>query len=197
VILKHQKDFSHTRIFQLIKCTVKILKKKSGLTACQKNINGSRIRAMKNFRHLLRDRSLLTLLAMAVVLRSLIAPGFMLEASADAPFGLTVTLCEGLGGIDQIDGMSAMNGHADHSQHAGHDMPEDSTSHSGMDHSKPSAGCAALAVSSAYIEIPHDVSAQLGLLVTETIRPDLFPAFTHNIYSQPQQPRAPPVTLTI
>ena len=83
---------------------------------------------MKSFRHLLRDRSLLTLLALAVVLRSLIAPGFMLEASADAPFGLTVTLCEGLGGIDQIDGMSAMSGHADHSQHADHSMPEDTTS---------------------------------------------------------------------
>lgn len=152
---------------------------------------------MTGLRTLLRDRSLLVILTLAVVLRSMIAPGFMLDTRADSPLGISLTFCEGFGGINRITPASA-DDHTSHHAHAmqmDHAMPVDNSTHAdhNQDHSIPSASCAALSISSTYIDIPHDITAQLAPPLAVVIRSEASSPLYRNSHNKPQQPRAPPV----
>jgi len=151
------------------------------------------MKRMISARYLLRHRSMLALLAMVMVLRSLIAPGFMLETSAETPLGFTLTLCEGFGSFDRIDtDIVSVHAHGDHSTHSGHDNVPAGNNPANENHGMPSVTCAALSVSSAYIEIPHDVSGLFYQSVVADIRPDFIAVVIRTFNSLPQQPRAPP-----
>lgn len=159
------------------------------------------MRRMTSLRNMLRDRSLLVLLTLAVVLRSMIAPGFMLDTSADSPLGISLTFCEGFAGINSVKPASTdeHSGHHAHAMHMDHAMPADDSTHAdhNQDHSMPSASCAALSISSTFIDIPHDLTAPLAPQTAAVIRSEESSPLYQNSHTKPQQPRAPPVSLTI
>ena len=49
------------------------------------------------------------LVILAVFARSLVAPGFMLQAEADAAGSFAVTICHGFKGINAIDGLAPID----------------------------------------------------------------------------------------
>lgn len=140
---------------------------------------------MKNIRTLHRNSLFFWLLALTVGLRSLIAPGFMLETNGDGPLGLGIVLCEGLNGALPLD-----TGNSDHVAHQHHD--------SGMSQDESASGmagttCALWSTSSTFVETlvfasDHLVPAGQDPFVAVT------PVLNQSLYRQtPQQPRAPPV----
>lgn len=138
-----------------------------------------------------RNSTLLWLLAMALGLRALIAPGFMLETNGDGPLGLGIVLCEGLNGAIPLQSVSE-DPHALHKHH-GNGVPEDEAA-SGM--TMTGATCGMWSTSSTFVETTAFVSGHLF-----PVGPDQFVADVHVINDpfyrqQPQQPRAPPVSLS-
>lgn len=55
------------------------------------------------------------LLTLAITMRSLIAPGYMVDTESPDGFGWNIILCNGLNAVNAIDGMEQM--HAEHAQH--------------------------------------------------------------------------------
>ena len=83
---------------------------------------------MHLIRKIYRKSAVYWLLASSICLRSLIAPGFMLDTSADNPLDLRITICNGINGINSIDGLASM--HQQHHDHHGmHDGGDDTNSH--------------------------------------------------------------------
>lgn len=134
-----------------------------------------------------RNHLLFWLLAITVALRALIAPGYMLEVNGDGPLGLGVVFCDGINSLTQID--PAKDPHALHHQHGSDNTNKNANN--GM------AGetCGLWSTSSTFVETLSFVSDHLV-----PVGPDeyVIPAssFITAVYrQQPQQPRAPPVSL--
>jgi len=118
---------------------------------------------MNLFRHLSRHRGRMWLLLTALLLRSFIAPGFMLEFNPDSLLGVSVTPCGGMNGIDAIQGLSA-DGH----EHAGHGSAH-SADGQDEEHNAMSTHCATWSVGSAFMVSLHTgIPGRLADLREET-----------------------------
>lgn len=133
-----------------------------------------------------RNSLLFWLLALTVGLRTLIAPGYMLETNGDGPLGLGIVLCEGLNGTLPLKSVTD----DPHAAHHGHDtgVPEDQAAN-GM----TGTTCALWSTSSTFIETLVFTGDHLL-----PVGPERFvavvPVLHNTLYrQQPQQPRAPPV----
>jgi hypothetical protein len=119
-----------------------------------------------------QGRTAIWLIAAMLVLRSMIAPGYMLDIRGEGLGGLHITLCDGLNGALQSDG--------DHNAHAGHDT--------GL------TSCGLWATSSTFNQtesLPHNSLLRFGPDEFNHSLPLLVSSQT--IYRQ-HQPRAPPVS---
>jgi hypothetical protein len=137
-----------------------------------------------------RNSLLLWLLAITVGLRALIAPGFMLETNGDGPFGLAIVLCEGLNGA--IPSGTSEDPHALHGKHHGNTGTEEDAA-TGL----TNATCGLWSTSSTFVEAMAFSADHLY-----PVGPDQFVIVSNSVIStlfrqQPQQPRAPPVTIII
>ncbi len=87
---------------------------------------------MHYFRKLITHRKLTTLLAFGMLLRSIVAVGYMLDTSPADGGLLSIKICNGPAGINAIAGMD------DHSQHHGHhghhQGQDDAHEHASQDH---------------------------------------------------------------
>ncbi len=88
-------------------------------------------RAMHFFRKLFTNKKLSSILLFGLLLRSLIATGFMLDTSpADGRF-LSIVVCEGPASINAIAGLSEQsNQHDHHQQHENHEDDHEAQDHS-------------------------------------------------------------------
>ena len=139
-----------------------------------------------NGRKAYQGRTTIWLIAAMLVLRSLIAPGYMLDIRGEGIGGLHITLCEGLNGALQSDG--------DHNAHAGHGTGQPDPGESTSEHDTGLTSCGLWATSSTFNQTasllhenlfrfdPDEFSHTLYLLVS-----------SQTIYRQ-HQPRAPPVS---
>jgi hypothetical protein len=136
---------------------------------------------------------LLWLVVVTVCLRSLIAPGFMVESGGGGMFDIRITLCGGLNAIDAIKGMDSTD--ADH--HAHHRMQhEGKDENAGQDMS--SASCGVWSASVASLATTHAVLANLTLIAAaERFDLDYNSPLIRSLYYKHQQPRAPPVISTV
>lgn len=89
---------------------------------------------MKFFRSLLTKRNIASAVLAGMVLRSLIATGFMLDTQPADGSWVSVKICPGPGGINAVAGLSAKPDphHQHHNHNHGHDKKHD---HSAQDHS--------------------------------------------------------------
>lgn len=85
---------------------------------------------MNFFRGLLTRRNIAAAVLAGMVLRSLIATGFMLDTQPADGSWVSVKICPGPGSINAIAGLSAKQGH--HHQHHDHGEKHD---HAAQDHS--------------------------------------------------------------
>lgn len=135
-----------------------------------------------------RNSLWLWLLAITVGVRALIAPGFMLETTGDGPFGLAIVFCEGLNGASG----TSDDPHALHGKHHGNTgADEDATT--GL----TNASCGLWSTSSTLVEALAFSAEHLY-----PSGPDQFGLVSDSVVftlfrQQPQQPRAPPVSLII
>jgi hypothetical protein len=111
---------------------------------------------MNIFRHPLRHSGKMWLLVTALLLRSLIAPGFMLEFNPDSLLGVTVSPCSGMNSIDAIKGLTS----GEH-EHAGHGSVH-STDGQNEEHTAISTHCATWSVGNAFMVSLH--TGNQGLL---------------------------------
>jgi len=126
------------------------------------------------------------LLLAALVLRSLVAPGFMLEASDDNPFGVTVTLCGGMNNIDAIEGLTSVE-HA----HANHVYDSTDTKQDDK-HDPLSTHCATWSAGSAYMVSSFSGSNDLVYNPVNVILSVYSDPFTSNYSGNNHRSRAPP-----
>ena len=147
---------------------------------------------MHRLRNMYKHASTLVwVLLLSVFLRSLIAPGFMLDTSGDEPFEINITLCEGLNGVNAIEGMEHMH----HDHHGMHDGGDDQNHDHEPDHF--TATCGLWSGSSTFIEI---VALDNDYLLQGNGHEHVLQYFTPYIktnYRQKHQPRAPPVIRTV
>ena len=144
---------------------------------------------MKLIRKAHRNSLCLWLLAIAVSLRALIAPGFMLETNGDGPLGLAIVLCDGLNGTVLSD--ATEDPHALH-QHHGNMQTQDQASN-GLE----GATCGMWSTSSTFVQTIAFAADHLF-----PVGPDQYvitnTAVTSTLYrQQSQNPRAPPVSFII
>jgi len=144
---------------------------------------------MRLIRTIQRRRLLLWFLFLSLGLRSLIAPGFMLDTGGAGPFGLSVSICPGPNGIYAIPAFA--NPHDGHHT-AGSQAPASDHDHSvsGMS----GATCGTLSAGS--ISLVAVVYTGDRLLETGPERFSVPPAFLlpQPAPASPQQARAPPVS---
>lgn len=126
------------------------------------------------------------LLILSLGLRSLIAPGFMLDTRGDGPLGLGITFCGGLNGINTIAGLDDP-----HSMH--HDSDGDSDSHD-MHDGLFGAGCGLWSASATYVEVLSPGIDELVQISSEDFYPGYTSSFPRSLALLRQQPRAPPVS---
>jgi hypothetical protein len=103
---------------------------------------------MKFFRKLITYRKLGTLLAIGMLLRSIVAVGYMLDTNPDNGNLFSIILCEGPAGINAIADLSNDNNH--HHGHTGHHADHNNTDnehdHAVQDH--PASSCSFWSASS-------------------------------------------------
>jgi len=145
---------------------------------------------MKLIRKAHRNSQLLWLLAIAVGLRALIAPGFMLETNGDGPLGLAIVLCEGLNGAI-LTGTSD-DPHAQHGTHHGGGTTEEN-SVTGL----TGATCGLWSTSSTFVESVAFIADHLFPLGPDQFSLAYTPLIAYLSPQQPHQPRAPPVSRII
>jgi len=145
---------------------------------------------MNLIRQIHRNTLLLWLLAITVGLRALIAPGFMLETNGDGPLGLAIVLCEGLNGA--IPSGSSDDPRALHGKHHGSGTAEEDAT-TGL----TGTTCGLWSTSSTFVETIAFAGDHLFPLGPDQFVPVNTPLISHLFRQQPQQPRAPPVSLII
>jgi hypothetical protein len=124
------------------------------------------------------------LLAMVIAMRSLVAPGFMLDFNDDNPLGITIILCGGWANSDQPD-----NFDDPHAMHKGIDTNQHQHE---SEYYLSGTSCELWSTSSTFVQtvvINIDNLLQLGSDIY------LFPNivfFDRISFLSPQQPRAPP-----
>jgi hypothetical protein len=93
---------------------------------------------MKYFRKLITNRKLAAIFAISMLLRSVVAVGYMLDTDpVDGSF-LSIIICEGPAGINAIAGLE--QNIQEHSQHHGdHENHNDHDDHAAQDH--PISSC--------------------------------------------------------
>ena len=130
---------------------------------------------------------LLWLVVITVCLRSLIAPGFMLETNGDGPLGLSIVLCDGITVAAPAD--PKIDPHALH-KHPGSVDADENTS-TGM------AGetCGLWSTSSTFVQTLVFASDHLVPFGPDEYIVSLDSLIAPLYRQQPQQPRAPPVSL--
>ena len=89
---------------------------------------------MHFFRKLITHRKLAALLTIGMLLRSIVAVGYMLDTSPADGGLLSIKLCDGPAGINAIAGLE------DHSQHHGHHDQNEEHEHASQDHAFSSCG---------------------------------------------------------
>lgn len=137
-----------------------------------------------------RNSLLFWLLALTVGLRALIAPGFMLETNGDGPFGLAIVFCEGLNGA--IQASSSDDPHALHGQHHGNGTADEDAA-TGL----TGATCGLWSTSSTFIESVAFADDHLFPAGPDRYVLANTPLIPRLSSQEPQQPRAPPVSLII
>lgn len=142
-----------------------------------------------------RKAALFWLLVMAVALRSLIAPGLMLNPEVEGPLGVGISFCDGFDTIASQDFFSdphSAHSHTDtsHGSH-GHEHP------AGTDHDLSGHGCGLWNVSSLYVHTLHFSFEHTRYFGPDRLRADYHTPFGKETYRKPQQARAPPRTLLI
>ena len=140
-----------------------------------------------------RLQAVFWLLAVTVLLRSLVAPGFMLETSGETPWGFTITLC---GGFDGAAGLEAPVGppHGDHA----HDGPAGADPDHELEHGLYSTHCAVWAAGGGFIASLHPPQISVATLPGKTpYAIERHARYARDSYYNRQQPRAPPATPTV
>lgn len=132
---------------------------------------------VNHFRASLRKAPLMGLLTIALLMRSLIAPGFMLETSNESPSGLAVVFCEGLNGVDVLNSMPTMHHH-----HHG-----DSS-----DQNQQTSYCDLSSISKTFINYKSGFSAPTRIDVAYYYIDNTIPALPVTTLLQSKQARAPP-----
>ena len=137
---------------------------------------------MWKFRKVNRYRAIFWLLAMVLAMRSLVAPGFMLDFNDENPLGITITLCGGWANSDQPD-----NFDDPHAMHKGID-----TNQHESDYNLSSTSCELWSTSSTFVQT---VDINIYNLLQPGADIYLIPNnvfHDHLSFLSPQQPRAPP-----
>jgi hypothetical protein len=134
------------------------------------------------------------LIALALVVRSLVAPGFMVIADGKTTFGLSVVLCpaqnRGLD-LEKLLGGEANADHGSHFHHSAAEPTHDSTTHTGTDASALDRTCLLWSGSASAV-----VSEATGFLLADNL--DVLPALRPRNITLPAtiiadaKPRAPP-----
>ena len=92
---------------------------------------------MHFFRKLIHHRILSGLILTGILLRSIIAVGYMLDTEPVDGSLFTITICDGPAGINAIAGLSSQHDHSQHHEHAHHDMHanhDETHEHAAQDH---------------------------------------------------------------
>lgn len=129
------------------------------------------------------------LLILSLGLRSLIAPGFMLDTRGDGPLGLGIVFCGGLNGINSIAGID--------DPHSMHQDSDGDTDNHAMHDGLYGPGCGLWSASGTYVEpivLNSDGLLQAGpdQFQLDYISPDTRVSFQFH-----RPARAPPVTRII
>jgi len=158
-------------------------------------------------RSVLRNSPVLTILAVAVVLRSLIAPGLIVENTSNNPVGLTVAYCEDFSKSPQvsISGLSQSDGHSHlHIGHvydlqglAGQNVDTTGHTHTGLEHESghglSSTHCGLWTASASFLaDINPNFSGQQFVRGSGVFNSEYNTPHRKASYNQQQQPRAPP-----
>lgn len=103
------------------------------------------IQNMKYFRKLITYRKLAALFAVGILLRSIVAVGYMLETNPENGDLFSIIICEGPDGINAINGL---DGHSQHhgNHHSDHDNTDSEHDHVSQDH--PVSSCSFWSASS-------------------------------------------------
>lgn len=142
---------------------------------------------MRTIRTLQRKAAWFWLFALAISLRSLIAPGFMLDTGGEGPFGLSITFCGGLNGINNIPAV--------HDAHAAHGAANHTVDHQGYDsgHGLVNAGCGLWSTSATFVQNIDFSSDHLWLSGPDRFRIDYQSPSLRASHGLRLQARAPPV----
>jgi len=137
---------------------------------------------------------LLWLVVITVCLRSLIAPGYMLDTGSAGAFGIRITLCGGLNDLQAIKGLDT--GEVDH--HAHHGMQHDEQGDDDVGQGMSSALCGVWTASTATLTTTHAILANLTLIAeAEQFVLNFGSPLIRSLHDKQQQPRAPPGTCTV
>jgi hypothetical protein len=146
---------------------------------------------MRYIRTLQRKAVWFWLFALAIGLRSLIAPGFMLNTGGDGPFGLSITFCGGLNGADNIPAVH--DPHAAH--HGAGDHAVDQSHETG--HGLVNAGCGLWSASATFVQNIEFTSDHLLLSGPDQFQIDYQSPSLRAFHGLRLQARAPPVASII
>jgi hypothetical protein len=136
------------------------------------------------FRKVNRYRAIFWLLAMVIAMRSLVAPGFMLDFNGENPLGITITLCGGWANSDQPDPLDDP-----HAMHKGIDTNQHQHE---SDYELSGTSCEIWSTSSTFVQTVVINIKDLLQLGSDNY---LFPKniiYDRLSFLSPQQPRAPP-----
>jgi len=143
---------------------------------------------MKFIRTAHRNRLVLWLLALSLVLRSLIAPGFMLTTDGDGPFGLSITLCGSAGELAVFDDP--------HLAHAGSSTDQHTHDHEAAG-GLLSNTCGLWSTSATYVQFITIDTDRLLQVVHDEFQINYDAPNIRVSHRLQQQPRAPPVSRII
>jgi hypothetical protein len=134
-----------------------------------------------------RNSAVFWLLAIVIALRSFVAPGFMLNVDEESPLGISITLCGGWTGSEQLDVFDDI--HAMHK--GGHPEQHDHQTENGL---TSSTECGVWSTSSTFVQavvINLDNLLDFG---SDAFRPAYHTPYYRVSFQNPQQPRAPPLS---
>jgi hypothetical protein len=133
-----------------------------------------------------RNHIVFWLLATVIAMRSLIAPGFMLDVDNDSPLGINISFCGGWNNNlqpDLMDDPHAIHNNSDANQHD-HDAEYELTG----------SACEIWSSSTTFVETKLLYLDHLLELGTDNFQ-NRYKVFHYSVsFLNPQQPRAPPVS---
>ena len=143
------------------------------------------------------NRMIFWLLALSIGLRSLIAPGFMLDFNDDSPLGISITLCSTL---DELKELGILNG-----PHILHDTHEDTQhDHHGVTHYEHEEetglsghSCGVWSPNTIFVQDIEVNSNHLYQFESDQFSIDYLSPGTKDSYQFRHQARAPPVSRLI